>query len=60
MLEEIEAYLVFASLEKGLAENTVLGYQQDIQQFASFVTKIHRRKKWSQVDAGDASDWILH
>ena len=58
MLEEIEAYLAFASLEKGLAENTVLSYQQDIQQFASFASKVHRRKKWSQVKVGDVSDWI--
>ncbi len=58
LLEEIEAYLAFASLEKGLAKNTVLSYQQDIQQFADFISKTHGRRKWSEVVAGDASDWI--
>ncbi len=58
LLEEIEAYLAFASLEKGLAENTVLSYQQDIEQFASFVAKKRGRNKWSQVESDDASDWI--
>lgn len=58
LLEEVEAYLAFATLEKGLADNTVLSYQQDIQQFAAFVSKTHHRKKWSEVESEDASDWI--
>lgn len=58
LLEDVEAYLAFASLEKGLSENTILGYQQDIQQFAAFASKKKGRKQWGSVEAGDVSDWI--
>jgi len=58
LLEDVEAYLAFASLEKGLSENTILGYQQDIQQFAAFASKQKRRNRWDAIQAGDVSDWI--
>lgn len=58
LIEATDAYLAFASLEKGLSDNTVVAYQQDIAQFAQFVGKKRGRRDWSEVKGGDVSDWI--
>lgn len=58
LLEGVDAYLAFASLEKGLSENTILSYQHDIHQFASFIAQQRDRGQWSEVEGGDVSDWI--
>ncbi len=56
--EAIEAYLAFASLEKGLSEHTTHGYQRDLKQFADFVADTRGRDDWREVVAQDVSDWI--
>ncbi len=56
--EDIEQFLAFVSLEKGLAENTISSYQGDIEAFAAFVSQSRSKSEWSDVDASDVSDWI--
>lgn len=56
--ELVEAYLAFASLEKGLSQNTLQSYQSDLEQFATFCSKSRRRCSWVGVGTSDVSDWI--
>jgi len=54
---EIDAFLAWMELEKGLARNTTEGYQSDLTQCAVFLS---RRKVagWLAVDGAGATDWI--
>jgi len=55
--EEIEAFLAFAGLERGLAENTMAGYQLDLTQFARFA-RGRGRAAWAEVEGADVADWL--
>ena len=55
--EGIQAFLVSIELEKGLAKNTVEAYENDLFQFAAFLTK-RRITSWKKVSGDDASLWI--
>ena len=55
--EEIQGFLVHIELEKGLSPNTAVGYEQDLFQCATFLS----RKKidgWLSVSSDDISAWI--
>lgn len=56
--EAIDSYLAFAALEKGLAENTLGGYERDLKQFASFAEKDAGNERVDAIDAKVVSDWI--
>lgn len=54
---EVDAFLAWIELEKGLAENTSESYQSDLTQCAVF---LGRRKVggWMDVDGADVTDWL--
>ena len=56
--EAIDSYLAFAALEKGLAENTLGGYERDLKQFASFAEKEAGAGSLDGIDERVVSDWI--
>lgn len=58
LLVEIDDFLAYVALEKGLSGNTVKGYQSDLQQFVSHLESGGKVSRWKQVDGSDASDWV--
>ena len=56
--EAIDSYLAFAALEKGLAENTLGGYERDLKQFASFAESRGGFASLDGIDERVVSDWI--
>jgi integrase/recombinase XerD len=54
---EIDAYLAYLDLERGLSRNTRENYQRDLEQCAAFVSR-RGASGWQSVDAGHATAWI--
>ncbi len=55
--EEIEGFLAFLELEKGLAANTVASYRTDLAACARFLRK-KRAGNWREVKSHHLVDWI--
>ena len=55
--EEIENFLAFLELEKGLAANTVSSYRNDLAGCAGFL-KAKKIGGWNEVASHDLTDWI--
>jgi integrase/recombinase XerD len=54
---DIEAFLGFISLERGLSKNTVGAYRRDLDQAASFLARLGA-SDWRGVTAAQAGEWI--
>jgi integrase/recombinase XerD len=54
---DIDAYLAYLDLERGLARNTRESYQRDLEQCAAFVAARGARD-WRRVTAGQAGEWV--
>lgn len=54
---DIEAFLSFISLERGLAANTVASYRRDLDQAAAFLARAGA-KDWRGVTAAQATAWM--
>ena len=54
---DIDAYLAYLDLERGLSRNTRESYQRDLEQCAAFLSSRGRRA-WASVDPEDASAWV--
>src|SRR5689334_15916975 len=54
---DIEAFLGFISLERGLARNTVLSYRRDLDQVANFLLR-RGAADWRSVTADQAAAWV--
>ncbi len=54
---EIDGFLGFIGLERGLSKNTILGYRRDLDQAAAF---LQRRgiQGWRATTAADATAWV--
>lgn len=57
-VEEIESFLGFISLERGLAKNTVAAYRRDLDQAARFLAKKQDAPNWRGVSADHAAAWV--
>lgn len=57
LLEPIESFLGWVQLEKGLADNTALAYENDLLQFGTFVQN-SGRTTWQRVQPDQVDDWI--
>ena len=55
--EDIEAFLGFISLERGLAKNTIAGYRRDLDPAGRFLAR-HGAKNWRSVTGENAAAWI--
>ncbi len=58
LLEGVDDFFAYLSLEKGLSENTLEGYQSDLKQFLAQLEKTSNPSSWKKVTAADVSDWI--
>lgn len=54
---DIEAYLGFIALERGLAKNTIAAYRRDLDQAAHALAK-HGARRWAEVSPAQAAEWI--
>jgi len=54
---DIEAFLSFITLERGLAQNTIASYRRDLDQAASFMAR-HGSAGWRAVNAEQAAAWV--
>jgi integrase/recombinase XerD len=54
---DIEAFLSFISLERGLASNTVTSYRRDLDQAAEFLAR-RGAANWRSVTADQATAWV--
>ncbi|MCH6254969.1 site-specific tyrosine recombinase XerD [Puniceicoccaceae bacterium K14] len=55
---QTDSCLAYLTLEKGLSDNSIVSYQNDLEQFASFCVKKLKRSNWLQVNSFDVSDWL--
>lgn len=49
LLHEIEDYIHYLQIERGLSENTILSYRRDLLQYHTFLTKKLAITNWSDV-----------
>lgn len=54
---DIEGFLGFVSLERGLSANTIAGYRRDLDQAAQFLAR-HGAADWRTVTGAQAAEWI--
>lgn len=57
--EPIQEFLAWIQLEKGLSDNTVQGYLNDLAQAAIYLDQ-HHISQWEEVEGADLSQWITH
>lgn len=55
--DDIDGYLAFISLERGLSKNTITGYQRDLLQAANFLAA-KGAPNWRSVRGAQAVAWI--
>ena len=56
-VDDIEAYLGFIGLERGLSKNTLLGYRRDLDQAAEFLAR-QGVENWRRAKGEDVARWI--
>jgi integrase/recombinase XerD len=54
---DLDAYLAYLDLERGLARNTRESYQRDLEQCAAFVAR-NGAADWRTVTPAQAGDWV--
>lgn len=56
-MEELNAFLAYIQLEKGLSQNTVSGYEWDLRQLAGFLKDLNLQG-WKNVERYHISLWL--
>ncbi len=54
---DLDAYLAFLELERGLSRNTRENYRRDLEQCAAFVSRLGARD-WRRLKAAQAGEWV--
>jgi integrase/recombinase XerD len=54
---EIESYLAYIGLERGLSKNTIVGYRRDLDQAAKFLAR-RGVADWRSVTGAQAAEWV--
>lgn len=49
MNEDVEEYLRFLTIERGLSKNTIESYKRDISQYLTFIEE-NKLTEWVQID----------
>lgn len=55
--DDIDAYLSYVELEKGLSRNTAKSYENDLRQAAHFLKK-HGARSWTTLGARHLTSWL--
>ncbi len=58
MSGELEDFIAFLDLERGLSKNTLAAYRKDLTQFADFIRREGRKGDWRFVEAEDVTEWL--
>jgi integrase/recombinase XerD len=58
MSGELEDFIAFLDLERGLSKNTLAAYRKDLTQFADFIRREGRKGDWRSVEAEDVGEWL--
>lgn len=58
LLEGVDDFLAYLTLEKGLSDNTVSSYQSDLAQFVDHVTGKFSKRAWNKITSAEVSDWV--
>jgi integrase/recombinase XerD len=59
MTELIDAFLNYLSVERGLAQNTIISYRRDLIFFSDFL-KIHSSASIPRINKDDVVDFMMH
>ena len=60
MSGELEDFIAFLDLERGLSKNTLVAYRKDLTQFADFIRREGRKGDWRFVEAEDVTEWLRY
>ncbi|WOO43251.1 site-specific tyrosine recombinase XerD [Rubellicoccus peritrichatus] len=55
---EIDDFIAFLELERGLSKNTYDSYRSDIEQFAAFLCE-KKITDWTKVQGAEAAEWLV-
>jgi integrase/recombinase XerD len=55
--DTVDSYLSWVELEKGRSKNTVLGYENDVTQFAAFLVEKYALSSWENVQGEYIEQW---
>lgn len=55
---ELEDYLHFLQIERGLAENTLQSYARDLQHYVDYIEKEKEKKNWNAVKRQDILNFL--
>lgn len=58
LLTELEDYLHFLKIERGLSENTLKSYQRDLTHYIEYMTKIKQMPNWNAVKRQDILNFL--
>lgn len=58
MRDELDEFLAFLDLERGLSRNTLLAYEKDLLQFCDFLRRERFVDNWRAVSAEHVSAWL--
>src|SRR5690625_3229447 len=58
LIEVMEDYFHFLQIERGLAENTLKSYRQDLEQYSRFIDKVLRKSTWESIKRNDIIDFL--
>ncbi|MBO5900430.1 MAG: site-specific integrase, partial [Lentisphaeria bacterium] len=56
LCREIELFVEFITIERGLATNTIAAYRHDIEKSADFLSSVLKRNSWRDVTTDDLLD----
>ncbi|WP_261129246.1 site-specific tyrosine recombinase XerD [Bacillus sp. Marseille-Q3570] len=58
MIDEVQDYLHYLTVERGLSENTLQSYQRDLKQYTTFLMKELKHKELNEVRRNDIMTYL--
>ncbi|MBM3873667.1 MAG: site-specific tyrosine recombinase XerD [Verrucomicrobia bacterium] len=57
-VDEVNDFIAFLDLERGLSRHTSAAYRRDLDQCARWLTAARKRHRWRDVEADDLAGWV--
>lgn len=58
LMDMLEDYFHFLQIERGLSDNTLKSYRQDLQQYYNYIDKVIQKSNWEHVTKADIIDFL--